>query len=319
MNAWNSAEANLGGEVALREPTKTGYEYRPYDGILTVAQSIVRVQRAVLEYHESGVADAGDPEHLHEFRIALRRLRSALRVFGSYLPEGEARLLKNGLRRIAAATTKARDADVLRADAERIARKIGAASPSVRLALLALLEAESRVARAQLAEVLAGGEYEQVKRQLEVLGQAASSGPARCIVDEEPKLLRRALTRLRRKTRAVRRGAPAEAYHELRKELKHYRYTCEFFRILHAQRWQRRIRRLDRLQLLTGRLQDARLERDLLLRFEDALAPRDPAPPTISPEARPAVLARLRALDERLPQLEKRVRKKARRLRRKLE
>ncbi len=56
--------------------------------------------------------DPQDEEALHEFRVALRRLRSTLRAYRLELRESARRASRNRLKRIANATNRGRDADI---------------------------------------------------------------------------------------------------------------------------------------------------------------------------------------------------------------
>jgi CHAD domain-containing protein/CYTH domain-containing protein len=59
------------------------------------------------------LADARDTEALHDFRVAVRRLRSCIRAFRPYLKDSLSKKLRRGLRDLTAATNAARDAEVL--------------------------------------------------------------------------------------------------------------------------------------------------------------------------------------------------------------
>jgi len=56
--------------------------------------------------------DRSDPEGLHDFRVALRRLRSCLRAYRSHLDKGLPKKLEKRLRRLAASTGPGRDLEV---------------------------------------------------------------------------------------------------------------------------------------------------------------------------------------------------------------
>jgi CHAD domain-containing protein len=58
------------------------------------------------------LAPGSDDEVLHEFRVALRRLRSALRAFRSWLDGGVRSRHEERLKKIARSTNQARDAGV---------------------------------------------------------------------------------------------------------------------------------------------------------------------------------------------------------------
>ncbi|HZF12441.1 MAG TPA: CHAD domain-containing protein [Thermoanaerobaculia bacterium] len=100
------------------------------------------------------LADPEDDEALHDFRVALRRLRSGLRAYRDWLDDSVPKKLGKRLRRLAAATGSGRDAEV------QIAwlRSRGRLPPSHRpgLAWLLLrLEERKRQAYAELVEEVA--------------------------------------------------------------------------------------------------------------------------------------------------------------------
>ncbi len=69
---------------------------------------------------EERVQDGADGEALHNFRVALRKLRSLLRSFRSELDEATPKKLRTGLRGLSRATAPARDAEVLAAWAREL-------------------------------------------------------------------------------------------------------------------------------------------------------------------------------------------------------
>ena len=91
------------------------------------AAKIVEVRVAELIDHARGVLDVDDIERVHDMRVATRRLRAALEIFG---PAFRARELKAGLRQVkelADALGERRDRDVSIAALEQIARVDGRA------------------------------------------------------------------------------------------------------------------------------------------------------------------------------------------------
>lgn len=57
--------------------------------------------------------DAGDPESLHDFRVAIRRLRSTCRAYAAWLETSVSAKLRRRLRGLTEATNAGRDAEVL--------------------------------------------------------------------------------------------------------------------------------------------------------------------------------------------------------------
>ena len=72
------------------------------------ARSVAQILR-----HDPGVRLGEDPEDVHQFRVATRRLRSDLRTFAPLLDPGPVSELRDRLRLLGAAAGAARDADVL--------------------------------------------------------------------------------------------------------------------------------------------------------------------------------------------------------------
>ena len=91
------------------------------------ARRTIAAAIAHLQANEAGVLESDDPEFVHQMRVALRRLRSALRAFRKAIgPELEARV-REDLHWITQATGKARDLDVLATDTLPAILKAGGA------------------------------------------------------------------------------------------------------------------------------------------------------------------------------------------------
>ena len=96
-----------------------------------------------MQDNESGVMGSNDPESVHQMRIGMRRLRSALRLFAKWMPFPEA--LQSELDWLAGELGAARDADVL-ADSTLV--RVAEACP-METELLPLKQAASTIARAK--------------------------------------------------------------------------------------------------------------------------------------------------------------------------
>ncbi|MBD3163050.1 MAG: CHAD domain-containing protein, partial [Candidatus Eisenbacteria bacterium] len=82
-----------------------------------VAFAVLRRQFTKMVAHEPGTRLGEDPEELHDMRVATRRLRAALRLFGDALPSPVLRWTI-GLKRTASALGEVRDLDVQLEDLE---------------------------------------------------------------------------------------------------------------------------------------------------------------------------------------------------------
>lgn len=233
--------------------------------------------------HEATRVGPTEAEPVHQMRVALRRLRSAIGLFGRAVRCPELATCKAGLKALARALGEARDWDVFVAGT---AHTVGANFPEDRAVrhLLAAAERRRQDAYATLQHHLASAEYRRLGIALAVLAAArpweAMLAALSAQGDEEAarqagrlagKLTDLAARALERRLRPLRapggdiNALPAEALHGLRLHGKRLRYACEFFAPLFPGRHARRfIRRLTVLQEQLGHLNDGAVAAQLM-------------------------------------------------------
>lgn len=218
-----------------------------------------------LQRNQRGVVEQSDPEFIHQARVALRRLRSALSLFAIAVPRASWEPWAEELRWLANVLGAARDWDVLaeellapliahlqdrqpleylprRVQAERrkARRKARAAVASVRYGLLTLRIARWLDAQAWRAELPA--------KQSALLQRA--------IPPLAEKLLTRRHQQLHRRARHLARLSDAQR-HQLRVTAKKLRYATEFFVTLYPHKASRTyLFALASLQEVLGSLND---------------------------------------------------------------
>jgi CHAD domain-containing protein len=206
----------------------------------------------------AGMLASRDPEYLHQLRVGLRRLGSALRAFAPLLED--ARPIRRALRRLVPSLGKARDLDVFVETLE----KAGVEPQLVRRA-----RSVRNGARHAALETVASAEFQAfLFRSLRWL----HAEPWR----EAPTLERLApgrLDRLHRRAVAAFDWKTAQRRHRLRIRIKRLRYACEFFAPCFAPGTvDPYLRQLATLQDVLGELNDISVARRLLRRM-DASAP----------------------------------------------
>ena len=243
------------------------------DGTRTAFRKIALACIAQMQGNEEGLLTSDDPEFIHQMRVALRRLRSALRTFGPALAPEFAARFDAPLGGLARKLGAARDRDVL---VEEVIQPVMAAFPSdPRLASLAALAAEDRLAaREDARAAVANPAYGHLLLDLVV----ALHGPD-FDEPEAPHALaafaRDSLKEARR--RVSRRALRAQdlnplALHALRIAAKHLRYSLDFLSVLYRRgRVRAEIARLTVLQSDLGHINDLANARRLLL--ERAITP----------------------------------------------
>jgi adenylate cyclase len=213
-----------------------------------------------LQRNREGAVAGEDPEYIHQMRIAVRRLRAALHLFGPLLPEGFAAPLLSLLREPMARLGAARDHDVL---LDEIIVPVRDALPDEpRIAALA----ERIVARRNRVRDSARDDLGSVKHGqflLDLLAMLHGLDPKFCIRGTAVDLAEFARERLRSQRRQVRRRAARarhdapETLHALRIGVKRLRYALEFFAPLAAKKPMRRLlSRLTALQDTLGQIND---------------------------------------------------------------
>ena len=85
---------------------------RPEEGARRVALSFVREAQEACDRLKDGAHRADDTEALHDMRVALRRLRSAMRAYAQVLDEAIPKKRRKNLRSLVQSTNEARDAEV---------------------------------------------------------------------------------------------------------------------------------------------------------------------------------------------------------------
>jgi len=206
-----------------------------------------------------GVARGADPEYLHQLRVGIRRLLSAMRAFRPLVRRRRLHSVARPLRAMMRVFGAARDWDVLGITLERA----GASK-----ALAARVRKERSTA-ARAARELAGSRRFE-KAQWRVLrwlesdpwrSHGAHAGP---VLGHAQRSLARAHRKLQQRARHIDWRDP-ERRHAVRIALKRLRYGCDFFAACFPQQAVRPfLARLGKLQDTLGELNDIAVARKLL-------------------------------------------------------
>jgi CHAD domain-containing protein len=187
----------------------------------------------------SGAAPTADD--VHQMRIALRRLRVALRLFGHMLPSREAAELKHELRWLARGLGVVRDLDVHAAEFRDHVRGTSPQGASDLGDYELDLRRQRAAARTELRALLASDRYRALLTMLErLVGAGPSQAALRrfksfSIRDGAVAHLRRSRKRVLALGRKLDADSNADDLHRLRIRAKRLRYELEFFREPYAE------------------------------------------------------------------------------------
>ena len=244
---------------------------------LTAEAALQRIGRACLNHmmRNEDAALAGDPEGVHQMRVAVRRMRAILSAFAPLLPREQRRWASGEMRWFADILGETRNLDVFGAALLRPAQ--AALPPAKEFDRLAkALERRRRAAHREVIKAISSTRYTEAVlallrwfdgREWRSGGEAEALN--RPIEDIAPKLLDRCRRKAEKRSRNFA-GQSAAKRHKLRIALKKTRYAVELLGSLYdpddAKRF---VQRLKWLQDDLGDVNDVRVARGIVV----ALAP----------------------------------------------
>ena len=259
------------------------------DADTTVEGAIARIVRTCVNHmaaNEAVSLKGEDPEGIHQMRVALRRLRSALALFRDFIPADQYRWLAGEVKWLADNLGPARDWDVFLTELLEPVRLSFHRADGHGKPLQEDIDALAAAARAKrdrayesAREAILSARYTtlllKVGAWVESRGwraQRVSEHSAR-LFDPVEGLADHLLSRRAKKARRAGQGfadlSVAER-HELRIALKKLRYAAEFFRSLHEDKPARRyIQQLAAFQDALGHLNDVATATRLLHELHD--------------------------------------------------
>lgn len=226
-----------------------------------------------LEAHRAG-AFVGDPEAIHQARVALRRLRSALKLFRRHLNPSARDGFNDALRTLGRTLGAARDWDVFVLETVPAVMAMIPNQAEALGALVAPAQHERELGHVAVRALL---EAPQTDAMLQDLGswsgdRVAFSPPKaarQSIADEAGPLLDRLAKSVRKRATGLEEQDDEER-HALRKALKSLRYGIEMLESLHGRGNTKPYRQaLSVLQEDLGRLNDAIAAVELVHRLPD--------------------------------------------------
>ncbi|WP_179400644.1 CHAD domain-containing protein [Burkholderia guangdongensis] len=225
--------------------------------------------------NEAGVLDHEDPEFVHQMRVALRRLRTLMRLFPHYANGGWSEAFEADLRWLAGLLGTVRDWDVFSTESLPALIEADGDSAAAWAGTLDTARAQCTTARADVRQALHSARYARLTLGwLEWL--SAFALPADPAADDAPPLRQHAAKRVRRLFERLASVPPlatldAASRHRVRIDAKRLRYALEFFASL-ASRHTRidTVKTLSRVQSVLGEVNDAVVA---LHRLEELAAP----------------------------------------------
>ena len=264
LNAGTAAGPMRAGRVAISAA----------DDPQAVFARIVASTASQVHANESGLLDGKNPEYLHQMRVGLRRLRTALAMPRGESWESASRPLRHRLRQLSRSLGEARNWDVF---VHEIMRPMIAHCGSRQLAGLRIRAWRRRAAALATArEAVRTREYTRLWLELARLMSSNAAG----IRDTTSSSTVMAQAMLGRRFRGLSEGLAGEAdegkLHRLRIAAKKLRYVSEFFSALYPGKKLRRfLAPLAELQEVLGNINDATIAQALVAGANQGASPLD--------------------------------------------
>lgn len=263
-------------DCILYDPTpviEVGRDENAFDAATDLIAGYLPVARA----NEAGIIADPDTEFLHDYRIALRKIRSVLSLFKGVYDHGQTTELKARFSVLMAPTGRLRDLDVYLLDKQRFFDLVPDTVHGGLEAMFALLAGRRAEAQATLAGHLQSKAYSKEIKALTKLfskRRKLAPGPAagRASYDFACGLIWKRYRRIGRIAADITIATPDAEIHELRIECKKLRYLMEFFAPVFPQDDFRSILKpLKKLQDSLGLFNDMAVQQVRLLSFSDTL------------------------------------------------
>ncbi len=211
-------------------------ELEPDMDARTAAKVICRRLLAMLRRNEQGVTDDIDIEFLHDFRVAVRRVRSALVLLGDALEPDIRIRFSEIFRELGRMSGTVRDLDVQLLVTEESRARLPEILHEGLESLVTELTAKRAAAHQELVVWLAAPQQQESLRAWEeYLEQEDVNGSGRRIDKAANKIIRRQLARLIEAGLAIDSQSSNQDLHRVRIHGKKLRYALEFFRSLYAE------------------------------------------------------------------------------------
>ena len=206
----------------------------PSDSMREAAAKALRFHFQRMLQHVEGTRVGCDPEELHDMRVATRRMRSALRLFGPYVTGRLVTQCNDSLRRLARALGDVRDMDVALLRVETYLADFSSPEAESMDHLVDAWRKRRRQARRLMLRYLDSRSYQgfltDFRGLLEDLSSSGAATPETESVSRVAPRFLYVLWQIVRAYRVVLEGAPVELLHALRIDCKRLRYALEFFR-----------------------------------------------------------------------------------------
>ena len=240
----------------------------------------------IMLQNEAGTRIGSDTEFLHDFRVAIRRTRSALSQIKSVFPKQIVDRYKNEFAWLGQITTPSRDLDVYLLTFDEYRDSLPAHMQADIEPLRAFLLRHQKLENRALVKALDSARYRRIIQNWRhfldqpVNERSTLKNAGRPVIEVASKRIWRIYRNAIKEGNAITAESPHEALHDLRKTCKKLRYMMEFFQSLYpSSDIKERIKVLKTLQDNLGDFQDYEVQVSTLKEFSHQMVAEGQVPP----------------------------------------
>ena len=257
--------------------SKLRIELTPELTSLEALRLIMKHLLRTIKLNEEGIIKDIDIEFLHDFRVAVRRTRSALSQIKGVFPDDVTEKFRAGFSNLGRMTNHLRDLDIYMLDKDRYRSMLPEElNPGLEQMYL-MFKNERKRAHKEIVKALKSKEYKEFVESWEgFLNEqkdiASASNSGAMVKEMAGRIIKRKYRRVVRDGSRINKSTPDPELHKLRIECKKLRYMIEFFSSLYpVEDIKSLIRHLKILQDNLGEFNDLSVQRVSLKSFVDKL------------------------------------------------
>jgi CHAD domain-containing protein len=267
----------LHGRQAKDYSSKLHIKLSPELDTESASKVIFKELARIIKANEQGVIADTDSEYLHDFRVAVRKTRTALKLFQPILPESIYAAYQRYFSSLSQLTSETRDLDIFLLNFEQYRKGLPERLQSSLDPLMDELLTKKNTHHLQVANNLKSSDYRKTMADWESFlntgaASALSANPA--IKDLADRQIWRLYQKTLKQAQSINRSSPASDFHQLRITSKKLRYLMEFLQTLYPERKiKKAMNAAKNLQDALGAYQDASAQQMRLEHYGEALSP----------------------------------------------
>lgn len=257
---------NLGLHISAVKPIEiTSPEINTVDAVLEIHRYLFQK----MQEHERGVLLDVDSECLHDFRVCVRKIRSALSQIKNVFDEECLKLYKDTFREIGRITNKTRDIDVYLLRKDYYLSIVPDALKPALDRFFSKIRTKGKLESKKLRCYLLSPEYARFKKEwelcLKLKNDCKGKNSAKPALLTARKYIRKSYKAVMLQGRSISPASKEDDLHELRIECKKLRYMMDFFAPLFPEKSIKTLtEQLKKLQDCLGEFNDLRVQQDSL-------------------------------------------------------